>query len=90
MISPLNTDSVKANSKGKVVLFYPHFGEKQQSTHWFPFPYLYLAPFLEKTGYKVVIAAHPGSEYNLHKDYFGGRHVIKGQTQQLIKNSTKL
>jgi len=55
MISPLNTDSVKANSKGKVVLFYPHFGEKQQSTHWFPFPYLYLAPFLEKTGYKVKI-----------------------------------
>ena len=39
--------------KGKVVLFFPHFGDYDNS--WFPFPYLYLAPFLEKTGFEVKI-----------------------------------
>ena len=40
-------------SKGKVILFFPHFGAEQDV--WMPFPYLYLAPFLEKTGYEVCI-----------------------------------
>lgn len=51
-----NIDLPNTNkNKGKVVLFFPHFGEKQQDNHWFPFPYLYLAPFLEKAGYTVKI-----------------------------------
>ena len=40
-------------SKGKVVLFFPHFGADQDV--WMPFPYLYLAPFLEEAGYEVCI-----------------------------------
>ena len=56
MTNSLNIDFPKTNkNKGKVVLFYPHFGPKQQDNHWFPFPYLYLAPFLEKAGYTVKI-----------------------------------
>ena len=40
-------------SKGKLVLFFPHFGADQDV--WMPFPYLYLAPFLEQAGYEVCI-----------------------------------
>ena len=40
-------------SKGKVVLFFPHFGAEQDV--WMPFPYLYLAPFLEEAGYEICI-----------------------------------
>ncbi len=43
-------------SNRKVVLFYPTYGtiaEKQY--HWFPYSYLYLAPFLEKAGFEVEI-----------------------------------
>ena len=51
-----NIDLPNTNkNKGKIVLFYPHFAEQQQDNHWFPFPYLYLAPFLEKAGYTVKI-----------------------------------
>tara|TARA_Y100000590_G_scaffold266500_1_gene299323 strand:+ start:427 stop:1824 length:1398 start_codon:yes stop_codon:yes gene_type:complete len=50
----LNATQTKKN-KGKVVLFFPHFGPDSQDHHWFPFPYLYLAPFLEKAGYTVKI-----------------------------------
>ena len=38
---------VKTRNK-KVVLFFPDFGVEQDV--WMPFPYLYLAPFLEKKG----------------------------------------
>ena len=56
MTNSLKIDFPKANkNKEKIVLFYPHFGERQQDSHWFPFPYLYLAPFLEKAGYVVKI-----------------------------------
>ena len=56
MTQSLNVKLPKATqNRGKVVLFYPHFGPTQQDNHWFPFPYLYLAPFLEKTGYTVKI-----------------------------------
>ncbi len=40
-------------SRKKVILFFPHFGVDQEA--WMPFPYLYLAPFLEKDGYQVSI-----------------------------------
>ena len=40
-------------TKGKVVLFYPTPGISQY--FWFPFPYLYLGPFLEREGYQVVV-----------------------------------
>ena len=56
MTNSLNIGSIKAKQhKGKVVLFFPHFGPGSQDNSWFPFPYLYLAPFLEKTGYAVKI-----------------------------------
>ena len=56
MAQPLNINLAKTSqNKGKIVLFYPHFGPGQQDNHWFPFPYLYLAPFLEKAGYEVSI-----------------------------------
>ena len=41
-------------NKGKVVLFFPTYGTDKDS-NWMPFPYLYLAPFIEKAGFKVCI-----------------------------------
>jgi len=55
MIKKLSkSKSLKIDSyKGKVVLFFPTPGIEQDV--WFPFPYLYLGPFLEKAGYTVTI-----------------------------------
>jgi radical SAM superfamily enzyme YgiQ (UPF0313 family) len=39
---------------GKVVLFYPTIEDMWQYV-WFPFPYLYLGPFLEKAGFEVKV-----------------------------------
>lgn len=36
---------------------------------------------------KVVIAAHPRSDYGKHPDYFQGRTCVRGQTAKLIKES---
>jgi anaerobic magnesium-protoporphyrin IX monomethyl ester cyclase len=44
---------VKNTNKGKVILFFPHVGNEIDV--WMPFPYLYMAPFLEKAGYEVKI-----------------------------------
>ena len=41
----------------------------------------------EKTECKVVIAAHPKSDYDRYPDFFGGRKVIRGDTINLVKNS---
>ena len=41
--------------KGKVILFYSGYEGAKRSCHWFPFPFLYLSPFLEKSGYEVEI-----------------------------------
>lgn len=40
--------------KGNVILFYPSY-EGMGKYHWFPFPYLYLTPFLKRAGYSPVI-----------------------------------
>ena len=40
--------------KGKIVLFYPTAPDTWLHV-WFPFPYLYLGPFLEKEGFLVKI-----------------------------------
>ncbi len=40
--------------KGKIVLFFPHFGEFEMD-NWMPFPYIYLGPFMEKAGFEVKI-----------------------------------
>ena len=45
--------SYQGQPKGKVILFFPTPGIEQNV--WFPFPYLYLGPFLEKAGFSVVI-----------------------------------
>ena len=39
--------------KGKVVLFFPT--NEREFDNWMPFPYLYLAPFIEKSGFEVCI-----------------------------------
>ncbi|MEW5766981.1 MAG: radical SAM protein [bacterium] len=39
--------------KGKVILFYP--GYENSDYHWFPFPYLYIGPFLEREGFTPII-----------------------------------
>lgn len=39
----------------------------------------------EKTGLKVIIAAHPRSKYEEHPDYFRSREVIRGETRDLIR-----
>ena len=39
--------------KGKVVLFFPTY--EREFDNWMPFPYLYLAPFIEKSGFEVCI-----------------------------------
>jgi len=44
---------VSKKSKGKVVLFFPTY--EREFDNWMPFPYLYLAPFIEKAGFEVCI-----------------------------------
>ena len=44
--------------------------------------------FIEKElGVRIVIAAHPKSDYGELPDYFGGRKVIRGNTAQLVSIS---
>ena len=38
-------------------------------------------------GSKIVIAAHPRSNYEDHPDYFDGRRVIKGKTVELVRDA---
>lgn len=41
-------------AKGSVILFYPSY-ENIGQWNWFPFPYLYIAPFLEKAGFNAMV-----------------------------------
>ena len=41
----------------------------------------------KETGFDVIIAAHPRSNYEEHPDYFGGRKTIRGKTKELIRDS---
>jgi hypothetical protein len=44
--------------------------------------------YLESTyGVKIVIAAHPRSDYENHPDYYGGRQIIRGKTVELVKKA---
>ncbi len=36
----------------------------------------------------ITIAAYPRSRYEDHPDYFGGRHVVKGKTMELIRRAS--
>lgn len=48
-----------------------------------------LFDFIEKkTGFKVIIAAHPRSKYEQFPDVFGKREIIKGKTIELVANSS--
>lgn len=53
--------------------------------------YSTLVEFFEKVenlfDSRVVIAAHPRSDYESLPDYFDGRKVVRGATQNLVKNS---
>ena len=42
------------SKKGKMVFFYPTIDDLWEHV-WFPFPYLYLSPFLEHAGFEVKI-----------------------------------
>ena len=54
-LSNLKSATINLN-KGKVVLFFPAYDIRVgNADHWMPFPYLYLAPFLEKAAYVVKI-----------------------------------
>ena len=46
---------VSKKCKGKVVLFFPTCKGEDERDNWMPFPYLYLAPFIEKAGFEVCI-----------------------------------
>jgi hypothetical protein len=41
----------------------------------------------QELGLKVVIAAHPRSNYEKHPDYFEGREWVRGKTIRLVKES---
>src|SRR3990167_3914673 len=41
-------------TKGDVVLFYQSYSG-MGDYHWFPFPYLYIGPFLEKAGFRSLV-----------------------------------
>lgn len=41
----------------------------------------------KETGLKVVIAAHPRSDYEKHNNFFGKRKWYRGKTMELVKNS---
>lgn len=44
--------------------------------------------FMENTyNVKIIIAAHPSSNYENHPNYFKGRAVIKGKTAELVRQS---
>jgi len=42
----------------------------------------------ENYNVRIVIAAHPRSNYSESTDYFGGRSIIKGQTARLVHESS--
>jgi len=41
----------------------------------------------KELGLRVVIAAHPRSDYDNLPDYFGGREIIRGKTVELVRRS---
>jgi len=43
--------------------------------------------FERETRLKVIVAAHPRSQYDLYPDLFGKRKLVKGKTAELIKES---
>jgi len=44
---------------------------------------------IEKTyGVRIIVAAHPRSNYSEGPDYFGGRPTVKGQTARLVHESS--
>ncbi len=44
--------------------------------------------FEAKTGLNVVVAAHPRSSYDQHKNIFGDRPLYQGKTAELIRDSS--
>jgi len=41
----------------------------------------------KETGFEIIIAAHPRSNYEEHPDYFEGRKTVRGRTRELIRDS---
>jgi len=46
-----------------------------------------LSQIEENLGFPIIIAAHPRADYSRHSDYFGGRQIITGATQPLVRDS---
>ena len=58
-----------AKNKGKIVLFFPAYDTAK--AQWMPFPYLYLAPFIERAGFEICIIdarVEPDWEQSLQKE----------------------
>ena len=68
---------------------YVHQGIEPFSTAGEYYPQLcrIFARIEEKTGLKVVVAAHPRADYASHdRDYFEGRPVISGKSAELVRD----
>lgn len=72
--------------------FHPDLRLKGETFDFDPDPYYQaLSNFFslveKEFGLRVVIAAHPRSDYDNLPDYFGGREVVSGKTSHLIERS---
>ncbi|HPL66328.1 MAG TPA: hypothetical protein PLG94_07335 [Smithellaceae bacterium] len=67
---------------------YAYSGHKAPVTPEEYYPKLCLFfEFLEKNGFKIIIAAHPRSRYEAFPDYYGARPIIRGGTSRLVRNA---
>lgn len=54
---------------------------------YYPVVNRFLGYVERETGLKVVIAAHPRSQYEHHPDYYEGRECVRGKTVRLVRES---
>lgn len=66
-------------------IFYRNVKPPTTSEIYYPILCNFFRYVEEKTGLKVIIAAHPRSKYEEHPDYFESREVIRGKTRDLIR-----
>jgi len=73
---PFYPDYVRMNVKAPVT-----------PENYYPLLCDFFSDIERKTGFEIIIAAHPRSNYEDHPDYFKGRKTIRGKTRDLIRNS---
>lgn len=69
--------------------YYQYVGIKPPTTadRYYPALNKFFGILEQQLGLKVIIAAHPRSQYENHPDYLEGRQWFRGKTIQLIKES---